>query len=167
MDNYGLQQLQEREHRKDLFLETLNRCNGYTIKYIRQSKFYKFLNINLNMFLIVCETTLGLILAIERQDYISASIAFLAALIHGIMLAFKINSLGIEYRSAGTRTNALARRLTQASYSPLTDIEDIDRLVNDVMEELDGISLHLFSQSYGPSDRAKGPGHIDVSGDIV
>lgn len=163
MDNYSLQQLQIHEHHKELFLETLTRCNDYTIKYIKRSKLYKFLNINLNMILIVCETTLGLILAIERQDYVSASIAFLTALVHGILLAFKINSLGIEYRLAGTRTNALARRLTQASCNPSTDIEDIDRLVNDVMEELDDISLHLFSQSYGPSDRAKLNDHGDIS----
>lgn len=153
MDDYDLDELQEQGYRKELFQKALAKCNENTIKYIKRSKRYRFLNITLNMMLIVGETTLGLFLAIEQQDYVSSGISFAVALIHAIMMSFKINSLGIEFRLAGTRTSAMARRLTRSIYSN-SNIDDVDQLVGSILEELEDISLHLFSRTYGPTDQS-------------
>jgi len=66
---------------------------------------------------------------------------------------FRIGTLGVYYRYAGTHVNKLQRTLIRKmrGLRDGDDLTEVDRLVDAINEELDDLNLLLFSQSYGPS----------------
>lgn len=145
-----LMALEEGEYRAKLFRETLSTCSKKSIKYVSKSKYYKFANISFVMIMIVISCVLGVLLAANQQSYALASLSFCITFLQLVHQAFKIGTLGVYYRYAGMQINKLQRRLIR-KVRENADVKDIDQLVENINEELDDISMMLFSQSYGPA----------------
>lgn len=157
MDEEDIQSLQEQQYRQELFQTTLAKCSNRSTHYIRYSKLFKILNINMFMIMTVGVTVLSILLAVEKQDYLLAGIGFGINAMQLIHKGFNIGSQGIEYRNAGSRIVRLRRQLVH-SMRDGKPINYIDKLVDMVNDELEDLDLRIFSKSYGP-------GAINFTGD--
>lgn len=144
---------ENREYRERLFQDTLEKCSRKSIKYISRSKYYKMINILLVTITIIISSVLGVILAVQQQDYISATLSFSITFFTLIHQAFKIGTLGVYYRHYGLQIKKMQRNLIRTiKNNEDIDIKDIDKLVDSINEELDDIGMSLFSQTYGPKN---------------
>lgn len=155
--------LEEGEYRAKLFRETLWTCSKQSTKYVSRSKYYKFANISIVMIMIVISCVLGVLLAVDEQNYILAALSFGITFLQLVHQAFKVGTLGVYYRYAGMQINKLQRRLIR-KVREHADVTEIDQIVENINEELDDIKMMLFSQSYGPSavNSASNEGELNV-----
>lgn len=159
--------LENTEYRQRLFQEVLTRCEHNSKKYVVRSKFYRLLNISMIMLTIIVGSVIGVLLAVEVQNYLLASLSFGITFIQLIHQGFKIGTLGIHYRYAGFQISKLKRMLVQKVRSG-SDIDEIDTIVDFINDELDELSYSLFSQSYGPSSiRYNQDAELDLGDDPV
>ena len=157
--------LEEQEYRYKLFQKTLTRCSRKSVKYIGRSRYLKMANVAFVLSMIVLSSVLGVLLAVEGGDYILATISFSITFLQLVHQGFKIGTLGVYYRYAGLHINKLQRTLIRKmrDIRDGEDIGEIDRIVDNINEELDDLNLLLFSQGYGPSNVSASGGEGELS----